>query len=190
VDYFIFHDVDVIPVANVDYGLRDYNVAWFMSAGSCKVLREACIKSNGYNPHFVGWGDQDTEFYYRLSCIDCVLKYWHKSEESRNAVFLNLEMPTLSASDALSWSKRYFEHDDHGPCFTPFDDEAPSARLQPYDKSRDFLFPECRQKNDETWTNVQRMPLAKKLEYFQAHCMNQVDVSVVSTKREWKSSCG
>ena len=34
--YFVFHDVDVIPLCGVDYGPRSFNVAWFLSAGSCK----------------------------------------------------------------------------------------------------------------------------------------------------------
>src|ERR1700730_18859125 len=36
--YFVFHDVDVIPLSGVDYGSRSFNVAWFLSAGSRKVI--------------------------------------------------------------------------------------------------------------------------------------------------------
>src|SRR4051812_32491283 len=40
-DYVIFHDVDLIPVENVDYGYREKNVCWFMKAGTCKIHRQA-----------------------------------------------------------------------------------------------------------------------------------------------------
>src|SRR5215467_4825346 len=36
--YFVLHDVDVIPLRGIDYGPRGFNVAWFLSAGSCKVV--------------------------------------------------------------------------------------------------------------------------------------------------------
>jgi hypothetical protein len=60
--YFVFHDVDVIPLCGVDYGPRSFNVAWFLSAGSCKVMVADLVRANGYNPDFVGWGDEDVDF--------------------------------------------------------------------------------------------------------------------------------
>src|SRR5262245_23567477 len=33
-DYLVFHDVDLIPFENVDYGYREKNVCWFMKAGT------------------------------------------------------------------------------------------------------------------------------------------------------------
>jgi hypothetical protein len=100
--YLIFHGVDVTPVKNIDYGPRQHNVAWFLDAGSCKVLTEDFVKANGYNPRFVGWGNEDAEFYHRLRCFNCGVEDWHRTEESKGAVMLNLEMESMSASDALS----------------------------------------------------------------------------------------
>src|SRR3954452_8759777 len=45
--YFVFHDVDVISVCGVDYGPRNFNTAWFLTAGSCKVSVADFIRANG-----------------------------------------------------------------------------------------------------------------------------------------------
>ena len=38
--FFVFYDVDIIPLRDVDYGPRSFNVAWFLSAGSQPILSE------------------------------------------------------------------------------------------------------------------------------------------------------
>src|SRR6516165_827552 len=48
--YFVFHDVDVIPLCGVDCRPHSFNVAWFLSAGSCKVTVTDFVRANGYNP--------------------------------------------------------------------------------------------------------------------------------------------
>src|SRR6059058_4595064 len=37
-DYFVFQDVDVIPVTHVDYRFGGLAEAWFLTAGGCKLL--------------------------------------------------------------------------------------------------------------------------------------------------------
>jgi hypothetical protein len=64
---FVFHDVDIIPLCGVDYGPRSFNVAWFLSAGSCKVMAADFVSANRYNPNVGVWGDEDVEFYHRWS---------------------------------------------------------------------------------------------------------------------------
>ena len=64
---FVFHDVDIIPLRGVDYRPRSSNVAWFLSAGSCKVMAADFVRANEYNPDLVGWGDEDAEFYHAWS---------------------------------------------------------------------------------------------------------------------------
>lgn len=177
--YLIFHNVDVIPVEKIDYGPRDYDVAWFMDAGSCKVRIDSFLKANGYNPRFVGWGSEDTEFYHRLSSLNCDVKEWHRTTESRGAVTLNLEMPNMSASEALRWSMSYFGHDGDGPLFQPVNVRGGGALLERYDKFKDFLLPEYQQKNDELWRKIYGMEVSEKLQYFKANGLNLVDVSRV-----------
>ena len=178
--YLIFHDVDVIPVEKIDYGPRQYNVAWFMSAGSCKVLIEDFVKANGYNPRFVGWGSEDTEFYHRLSSLNCDVQEWHRTGESKGAVILSLEMPNMSAADALSWSRSYFRYAGDGPLFRPFHPPNGEPGIARYDKSTDFFNSEYQRMNDRLWASVYGMPLSEKLNYIKSNGLNLVDVSGVS----------
>jgi hypothetical protein len=62
--YFVFHDVDVIPLCGVDYRPHSFNVAWFLSAGSCKMTAADFVRANGYNPEFVG--SLASEFFTRV----------------------------------------------------------------------------------------------------------------------------
>ena len=180
-DYFIFHDVDIIPVEKVDYGMWDYNVAWFMTAGSCKIFVDDFVKSNGYNPHFVGWGGEDTEFYHRLESLNCKLKEWHRIEESKGAIMLNLEMPKLSSLDAVNWSKSYFGHTGNGPLFIPAT-IVDGVAIERYNKSNDFLTTEHKRKNSALCSMVYNLPHFQKQKYIRANGMNMVDLSGVFIK--------
>jgi hypothetical protein len=172
--YFVFHDVDVIPLCGVDYGPRSFNVAWFLSAGSCKVRVTDFVRANGYNPEFVAWGDEDVEFYDRLQHIGSTVKEWHRMPESRQAVIVNLEWPELSDEEALGWSRRYFGHAASGPRFVPY--RGGGAGFDRYDKSRDFLGagqPEC---NHALWNGVRVLPPDAKSTYIARNGLNRVNV--------------
>ena len=172
--YFVFHDVDVIPLCGVDYGPRSFNVAWFLSAGSCKVMVADFVKANGYNPVFVGWGDEDVEFYHRLEHIGCEVREWHRIPESRQAVVVNLEWPEMSDDDALSWSRRYFGHEASGPRFVPY--RAGCRRFERYDKSRDFLGLSQQEGNQALWNRVRALPPDEKTSYIARSGLNRVRV--------------
>ena len=172
--YFVFHDVDVIPLCGVDYGPRSYNVAWFLSAGSCKVMVADFVKANGYNPVFVGWGDEDVEFYHRLEHVGCEVREWHRIPESRQAVVVNLEWPEMSDDDALSWSRRYFGHEASGPRFVPY--RAGCRRFERYDKSRDFLGLSQQEGNQALWNRVRALPPDEKTSYIARSGLNRVRV--------------
>ena len=91
-DYLIFHDVDLIPVENIDYGYREKNVCWFMKAGTCKIHKQALLDANGYNPSIWGWCSEDYEFYSRVCDFGHQMETWHQIPESRNAVIVDLDM--------------------------------------------------------------------------------------------------
>ena len=179
--YFVFHDVDVIPVCGVDYGPRSFNVAWFLTAGSCKVIAEDFVKANGYNPDFVGWGDEDVEFYHRLEHVGSEVREWHRISESRQAVVVNLEWPELSDDEALVWSRRYFGHDGFGPRFVPY--RRGSGGFERYDKSKDFLGPGQQQRNHALRNWVHGLPPDEKTAYIARTGLNRVrlDRAVRST---------
>jgi hypothetical protein len=172
--YFVFHDVDVIPLCGVDYGPRDFNVAWFLSAGSCKVMVADFVRANGYNPDFVGWGDEDVEFYHRLERVGCGVREWHRLPESRQAVIVNLEWPEISDEAALSWSRRYFGHEASGPRFVPYRARCPS--FERYDKSRDFLGLGQQERNHALWNRVRALPSGDKTSYIARNGLNRVSI--------------
>ena len=172
--YFVFHDVDVIPLCGVDYGPRSFNVAWFLSAGSCKVMVADFVRANGYNPDFVGWGDEDVEFYHRLEHVGSEVREWHRIPESRQAVVVNLEWPEMSDDQALSWSRRYFGHDACGPRFVPY--RTSCGNFGRYDKSRDFLEPGQQQRNHVLWNRMRELPSDKKTLHIARTGLNRVRV--------------
>jgi hypothetical protein len=180
--YFVFHDVDVIPLCGVDYGPRSFNVAWFLSAGSCKVMVADFVKANGYNPDFVGWGDEDVEFYHRLEHVGSEVREWHRIPESRQAVIVNLEWPEMSDDEALSWSRRYFGHETSGPRFVPY--RTGCRSFERYDKSSDFLEPSQQQRNHVLWNWVRALPPDEKTSYIARTGLNRVriDRAVRSTQ--------
>ncbi len=174
--YFVFHDVDVIPLRHVDYGPRSFNVAWFLSAGSCKITTTDFVKANGYNPDFVGWGDEDVEFYHRLSHLGSDLREWHRIPESRHAVAMNLEWPELSDDEALAWSRRYFGYATSGPRFVSYRCTAGNRKLQRYDKSRDFWGLGQQEENHALWNRMRALPPGEKASYIARNGLNRVTV--------------
>src|SRR5882724_1351266 len=170
--YFVFHDVDVIPVCGVDYGPRSFNVAWFLSAGSCKVMVTDLVRANGYNPDFVGCGDEDVEFYHRLEHVGSEVREWHRMPESRQAVVVNLEWPEMSDAESLSWSRRYFGHEDSGPRFVPY--RAGCRSVERYDKWRDFLGLGQQERNHALWNWVRGLPPDEKTAYIARTGLNRV----------------
>jgi len=170
--YFVFHDVDVIPVCGVDYGPRSFNVAWFLSAGSCKVMVTDLVRANGYNPDFVGWGDEDVEFYHRLEHVGSEVREWHRMPESRQAVVVNLEWPEMSDAESLSWSRRYFGHEDSGPRFVPY--RAGCRSVERYDKWRDFLGLGQQERNHDLWSRMRALSPDEKTSYIARNGLNRV----------------
>ena len=174
--YFVFHDVDIIPLRHIDYGPRSFNVAWFLSAGSCKITTTDFVKANGYNPDFVGWGDEDVEFYHRLSHLGSDLREWHRIPESRQAVAINLEWPQLSEDEALAWSRRYFGHATSGPRFVSYRHTAGDRKLRRYDKSSDFWGLGQQERNHALWHRMRALSSEDKTSYIARNGLNRVRV--------------
>ncbi|HLK88355.1 MAG TPA: galactosyltransferase-related protein [Polyangia bacterium] len=173
-DYLVFHDVDIIPLERVDYGPRPFNVAWFLSAGSCKVRARDFVAANGYNPRFVGWGDEDVDFYHRLQHAGREVKEWHRLPESRGALSANLEWPELSDADALDWSRSYFGHRGDGPRFVAYPGSRERPPLERYDKSVDFHRRDKQRDNHALWNRVRALPAAQKSLYIRENGLSEL----------------
>lgn len=181
-DYFVFHNVDIIPLQNVDYRMPTHDVAWFLDAGSCKVHRDAVREANGYDPAYVGWGSEDTDFYDRLSAVGCDLRLWHETAESKGAVSWNLELPALSDDQALAWSMRYFGlRLPGGPRFVPFRGGGASTFRQ-HDKN-DFLDPEQRRQNEARYQAFHALALDDKRAHLRRSGLENVQLSAVTVKK-------
>ena len=93
-DYFVFHDVDMMPDAEVDYGYSESptHLAGRASqfehklpypeyfGGATMVTGENMEATNGFSNEFWGWGREDDNFFSR--CINAKLKI-----ERRNGKF-------------------------------------------------------------------------------------------------------
>jgi hypothetical protein len=122
------------------------------------------VRANGYNPDFVGWGDEDVELYHRLEHVGSEVREWHRIPESRQAVIVNLEWPEMSDDEALSWSRRYFGT------------RTGCRSYERYDKSRDFLELSQQQRNHVLWNRVRALPPDEKTSYIARTGLNRVRV--------------
>lgn len=97
--HFIFHDVDVLPIFNIDY-ITVENVFQFINHGTVKIIKKDFFEINGYNPVFIGWGEEDHEFYEKFTLLNFEQKtfyYEHKNyagcfvNKPNGSVFLDIE---------------------------------------------------------------------------------------------------
>jgi hypothetical protein len=176
--------VDIIPLSHIDYGPRGFNVTWFLSAGSCKIAATDFVKANGYNPDFVGWGDEDVEFYHRLSYMGSDFREWHRISESRQAVAINLEWPEMSDDEALVWSKRYFGYETMGPRFVSYRCPANDRKFNRYDKFTDFWGAGQQERNHDLWNWMRALPGGEKSSYIGRNGLNRVRLNR-AVRRTW-----
>ncbi len=173
-DYIIFNDVDIIPIKNVDYGFKDNITICFMNFGSCKVPADAFIRTNGYNPNISGWGFEDTEFYDRLEAFGFDCERWDRSEESDEAVVIDLELRNQSPEEDRKFSRKYWRRDDdNGAMFI-----SPSWQLKHYDKSVWFS-EEIKKKNMNFVNSIYNMRLVRRIEYYKKHGTSSLDMKSV-----------
>lgn len=90
VDYFVFHDVDIIPLSGIDYSYTQAEW-WFLCAGGFKIKAQDFIDVNGFSNGFKGWGYEDTDFQERLFCYNKQPFFWPKLGKKNEATMLNLE---------------------------------------------------------------------------------------------------
>jgi len=166
--YFVIHDVDIIPVEGVDYGPWEFDASWLLSAGTCKIRKDSFVAANGYNPHFIGWGCEDVEFYHRISSLGFDLRWWPHDLASHTSVAINLEWPTMSEAGDREWSRGYFlRTDDVGPKFVSY-----RGNITRPDKRQNFLCSELETANRKLCDDVQEIPSEGKAAYFAANGMN------------------
>jgi hypothetical protein len=88
ISHFIFHDVDVIPISNVDY-LTEDSIYHFLNHGTFKITKKDFFKINGYNPLFIGWGEEDNEFREKSAFLNLVKKVSYYQHENYVGCFVH-----------------------------------------------------------------------------------------------------
>jgi len=188
-EYLVFHDVDMIPVRGVDYNKDHANLVWFVSAGSSKIHSEAFLMINGFNPAFVGWGYEDSEFWLRLTTLGFAVDEWKYRAESRAALILTLEHPPMSPQKAEALSRNYWGT-GLGPTFIPVNDTHYGAKLEcRYDKRYDFLSSACKRRNAALCNQIKRFGEDDRRRYF-ANCgSNLLNIEAISDVRKQGCIC-
>jgi hypothetical protein len=178
-NYIVFNDVDILPFRNVDYGKPRETAAWFMNAGSCKVLPDVLLQVNGYNNQFSGWGYEDSEFWWRLAVLGFPSYAWHRSEEAREAEVVNLECCGMSAAELDAETVRYFGSLE-GPRFVAGNGLLEGVRR--VDK-RGFFEASIRESNLRLLEGARQLPHESARRYIAAYGISQIALSQVSSER-------
>ena len=182
--YLIFQDVDVIPIRGVDYRPEPTNLTWFLSAGSSKVRTDDFITVNGYNPAFLGWGSEDSEFDLRLISFGRSVAEWKRRPASADAMILSLEHLAMSREAAASLSQSYWGGPPTPQFITHNDPEFGVPLDHQYDKRVDFHNEERRRKNLRLYEAAWQLPLGLRRNYFASTGLNLVMLDRLLDVRE------
>jgi len=178
-DYYVFHDVDILPVRNIDYGPPALSTVWFMNAGSAKLPSSIFHAVNGYNNSFIGWGFEDTEFWHRLHIFGHPTQEWHKTHEAKQAEMLNLECQLESEEELMRFSQHYFGFaEDVGPRFVQ--NSLCSPESPGFDKTQDFYIETLVTRNKRLLDWIRKLPTAIAQEYFLLHGINAINPATMS----------
>ncbi len=105
-DHIVTHDVDIVPICNVDYNYQNTFLTWFMTAGGLNALSNDFIKINGYCNEFVGWGEEDVEIIHRARFYQIPVTDYKTIALNKNPTILNMEFH--ESWDSEEMSKRYW----------------------------------------------------------------------------------
>jgi hypothetical protein len=175
----VFNDVDMVPVAGVNYEFEGQETICFLNFGGCKVSAEAFHAVNGYNPLVVGWGYEDTEFYDRLEFFGFDCERWDRSKEAERAVVRDLELRVGNAADELAHSRTYWRRrHDSGPRFVSAN---PST---PHYQRTDRWFSETIKKQNLGFVNsIRNSPPVDRMRHYVEHGVSSHDVDGIDVER-------
>jgi len=103
-DYVIVHDVDILPLRNVDYTYTDKDYFWFIVAGGQKMANNIFQNVNGYSNQYRGWGYEDSDFVDRLIFFEQNQLFWPIQGAKDKAVSINLEFGSQASKNWENFS--------------------------------------------------------------------------------------
>lgn len=109
-DYVVVHDVDILPLRNIDYTYTNKNYFWFIVAGGQKMANHSFQNVNGYSNQYQGWGYEDSDFVDRLIFFQQDKSFWPSQGAQDKAVSINLE---FGAEASKHWSNFSTENASH-----------------------------------------------------------------------------
>lgn len=178
-DHLVFQDVDLMPLCGASYAANGIEF-WFLSAGGVKLPAATVLKVNGWNPHFAGWGWEDTEFHTRITRLIGQPIDWPKSVTGRVTVIRNLDLHP-DGTDWRDYSQRYFQYQDSGPLYQPM----PAAeRNFPFYDRGDWLVASRSASNREFTDQIGRLPTELMTRYFAGVGMNLIDKNRLQQRRQ------
>lgn len=107
-EHIIIHNVDIVPVSNVNYNYRNSCLVWFTDAAGINCLLSDFLTVNGYDNTYCGWGGEDVDIikrfdFYKIKMID-----WKILAQNEKPTLANLEWLGFNSQYE---SKRYWGYD-------------------------------------------------------------------------------
>jgi hypothetical protein len=153
--HFIFHDVDVIPVAGVSYRPLKQPVGWVLNAGTCMMEPQQFCAANGYDVGFFGWAPEDRDLLQRLAFVGHPAALAFREPGADRVVLVDLEWPGITAEEANRRSQGYFGPRSHR--FIPGESYLGNRMPEPYNKFADFYSDQVAQRNGQRLEDIWRM---------------------------------
>ncbi len=178
-DYFLFNDVDIVPVSGVDLSYSEECIVWLMNGGGCKVPVETYNKVYGYNIAYNGWGCEEIDFWYRVCKLHKNTVTWINTEECKKAKMINLDMNIRNTEESIRKSKEYFGVD--GPTYIPFP-------LKPISK-HSFYSPVIHSRNKKILDFVHSLSKEQLESYVKIYGSNQINLQKVEVKYNSEKLC-
>lgn len=169
--HIIIHDVDIVPVSNVNYLYRNYCICWFTSAGGLNCLTSDLLNINGYDNSYFGWGNEDVDLIKRFLFYNIPTREWKEFANQEQPILVNLEWN--NSYDSHKASEGYWG--GSWPRFLkPKEYNLPSINI---DKKHNWFQQEYIQANQERLIRYSSLPDDLKHNHYQSFGLNQIDLS-------------
>lgn len=177
-NHIVTHDVDVVPISNVDYNYQNTFLTWFMTAGGLNAHASDFIKINGYCNEFVGWGEEDVEIIQRARFYKIAITDYKTVALQKRPTILNMEFH--ESWDSEQMSKRYWGQ--NWPRFISCMDY--NVNCYQVDKTRNWNQQEYTTANWNRCAVSNALSAEDKHMHYQSTGLNQIDLSQLNDIKE------
>jgi glycosyltransferase involved in cell wall biosynthesis len=173
-EHIIVHDVDIIPVSNINYSYRNFCMCWFVSAGGLNCLSSDLIKINGYCNSYYGWGNEDVDVIKRLTFYNIKIHEWKEFAVNEKPTLVNMEWS--GACNSNKDSKSYWGCE--WPRFlNPSEHNLPSIVVNKREHWYEKRYVKLNKKKLEMYSSLS---FEQRNEHYQSSGLNQVTLNNIS----------